>query len=83
MSELNNTPLNDETAIESASALNSEADVKADVDEIMKKYDRESNTRTFSGIPEIITKVILALFSVYTLYMNPVSYTHLTLPTKA
>ena len=70
MSELNNTPLNDETAIESASALNSEADVKADVDEIMKKYDRESNTRTFSGIPEIITKVILALFSVYTLYMN-------------
>ncbi len=45
-------------------------DVQADVDAIMKKYDRESNVRIFDGIPALITKIILALFSVYTLYMN-------------
>jgi len=48
----------------------SATDVQADVDAIMKKYDRESNVRLFSGIPATITKIILALFSIYTLYMN-------------
>ncbi len=45
-------------------------DIQADVDAIMKKYDRESNVRLFSGVPAIITRIILALFSIYTLYMN-------------
>ena len=46
------------------------SDIQADVDAIMKKYDRESNVRLFSGLPATITKIILALFSIYTLYMN-------------
>lgn len=42
----------------------------ADVDEIMKKYDRESNTRPWEGIPAIMIKVALALFSLFMIYMN-------------
>ena len=31
----------------------------ADVDEIMKKYDRESNTRVFEGVPRVVIKYLL------------------------
>ena len=41
-----------------------------DVDEIMKKYDRESNTRTWTGVPAMVIKVLLAAFSVFMIYMN-------------
>jgi len=43
---------------------------QADVDEIMKKYDRESNTRQWEGKPAIIVKALMALFSVFMIYMN-------------
>ena len=42
----------------------------ADVDEIMKKYDRESNTRPWEGVPAIVIKALLALFSLFMVYMN-------------
>ena len=42
----------------------------ADVEEIMKKYDRESNTRPWEGVPAIVIKVLLAAFSVFMIYMN-------------
>ena len=42
----------------------------ADVDEIMKKYDRESNTRTWTGVPGRVVRYILALFSLGMVYMN-------------
>ena len=42
----------------------------ADVDEIMKKYDRESNTRPWKGIPSYVIKAALALFSLFMIYMN-------------
>ena len=42
----------------------------ADVEELMKKYDRESNTRPWEGIPAIVIKVLLAAFSVFMIYMN-------------
>jgi len=42
----------------------------ADVEEIMKKYDRESNTRPWKGVPAIVIKAALALFSVFMIYMN-------------
>lgn len=45
-------------------------DVLAEVDAIMKKYDRESNTRVWTGIPDRILKVLLAVFSVFMIYMN-------------
>ena len=40
----------------------------ADVDAVMRKYDRESNTRIWTGVPKIIISALLALFSVYCIY---------------
>ena len=37
----------------------------ADVEEVMKKYDRESNTRVWVGVPQKIIRYIMALFSLY------------------
>lgn len=37
----------------------------ADVEAIMKKYDRESNTRIWEGIPKIIIRWLMILFSLY------------------
>ncbi|ETP73237.1 TRAP transporter, 4TM/12TM fusion protein [Lachnospiraceae bacterium JC7] len=45
-------------------------DTQAAVDEIMKKYDRESNTRTWTGVPDMVIKVLLAAFSIFMIYMN-------------
>ena len=39
----------------------------ADVDEVMKKYDRESNTRVWEGTPKILVKSMMILFSVYSI----------------
>lgn len=41
-----------------------------DVEEIMRKYDRESNTRIWVGTPKIIVGIILALFSLYCIYVT-------------
>ena len=37
----------------------------ADVEAVMKKYDRESNVRIWEGVPKQVIRVIMALFSVY------------------
>ena len=42
----------------------------ADVEEIMKKYDRESNIRPWEGVPALVIKILLAAFSVFMIYMN-------------
>ena len=42
----------------------------ADVEEIMKKYDRESNVRPWEGVPALVIKILLAAFSVFMIYMN-------------
>ena len=47
-----------------------ETGTAADVDEIMKKYDRESNIRPWEGVPALVIKVLLALFSLFMIYMN-------------
>ena len=39
----------------------------ADVEEVMKKYDRESNTRIWEGIPKLVIRIIMVLFSVYSI----------------
>ena len=41
---------------------------EAEVNEVMKKYDRESNTRIWVGIPQRIVQGIMALFSLYCIY---------------
>lgn len=50
--------------------VNTSVDAAAAVDEVMKKYDRESNTRIYEGVPKFIVGIILAAFSVYAIYMN-------------
>ena len=42
----------------------------ADVDEVMKKYDRESNIRPWEGKPYFVIKCLLAAFALFMIYMN-------------
>ena len=46
------------------------AEAQAVVDEIMKKYDRESNVRPWKGVYDMVIKGLLALFSLFMIYMN-------------
>ena len=48
----------------SAAAVGSMADVEA----VMKKYDRESNVRLWEGKPKLVLRVLMAAFSVYCVY---------------
>lgn len=41
-----------------------------DVESVMKKYDRESNTRIWEGTPKIVVTCILATFSLFCLYVT-------------
>ena len=36
-----------------------------DVEDIMRKYDRESNTRIWEGMPALIVRIITVAISVY------------------
>lgn len=40
----------------------------ADVDAVMKKYDRESNTRIWEGIPKQVVRWLMVLFSLYSIW---------------
>ena len=42
----------------------------ADVEAVMKKYDRESNTRLWEGIPKVVIRWIMVLFSVWSIYVT-------------
>ena len=42
----------------------------ADVEAIMKKYDRESNVRVWEGTPNLIVKIVMIAFSVFCLYLT-------------
>ena len=46
------------------------AEEPMDLDSVMKKYDRESNVRIWEGKPRIAVNVILAIFSVFCLYVT-------------
>ena len=41
-----------------------------DLDAVMKKYDRESNTRIWEGKPKLAVDTVLALFSLFCLYVT-------------
>ena len=41
-----------------------------DLDAVMKKFDRESNTRIWEGTPKIVVNCILALFSLFCVYVT-------------
>ena len=42
----------------------------ADMDEVMRKFDRESATRIWQGTPKLIVGVVMALFSLYCIWMT-------------
>ncbi|MBQ7544110.1 MAG: TRAP transporter fused permease subunit [Synergistaceae bacterium] len=46
------------------------AQMEANVDAVMKKYDRESNVRHWYGTPAVIVRWLSALFSVYCIYVT-------------
>ncbi|WP_022758569.1 TRAP transporter permease [Butyrivibrio fibrisolvens] len=58
----------------SASGFNntssSKAASSAEIDSVMRKYDRESNTRVWTGVPKIVVTVVLALFSLWCIYVT-------------
>ena len=37
----------------------------ADVEAVMKKYDRESNTRVWEGLPKLVIRWLMVAFSAY------------------
>jgi len=51
-------------------AMGEEQNIAANVEEIMRKYDRESNTRIWEGVPKTIVGIILALFSLFCIYVT-------------
>lgn len=55
---------------QSVTASAPSAEMMDDVQEIMKKYDRESNTREWVGVPGKIVRYLLAAFSLLMVYMN-------------
>ena len=42
----------------------------ADVDEVLKKYDRESNTRIWEGKPKLVIRWLMVFFSLYSIYVT-------------
>lgn len=46
----------------------------ADVEAVMKKYDRESNTRIWEGTPKLLIRILMAVFAAYcivdTVFLN-------------
>ena len=54
-----------------AAAVTDDAEVNAD--EIMRKYDKESNTRVWEGVPKVIVTALMVVFSVYCLCMTLLS----------
>ncbi|MDO5139997.1 MAG: TRAP transporter permease [Eubacteriales bacterium] len=57
------------TAAASSAAVNS-ADIQSSVDDVMKKFDRESNVRLWEGTPKIIVNLILVAFSCFCIYVT-------------
>ena len=62
----------DKKTVNTAPAENG-TNVQADVDEIMKKYDRESNVRIWEGVPKYVVSGLLIAFSLFLMWMNLVS----------
>ena len=52
------------------SAANAEIGSAADVDEVLKKYDRESNTRIWEGKPKLVIRWLMVFFSLYSIYVT-------------
>ena len=48
----------------------SEVQEPMDLDAVMKKFDRESNVRVWEGTPRLLVNIVLALFSLFVIYVT-------------
>ena len=64
----------DDTAAVSEPVVNTAAedtqDIAADIDAVMKKYDRESNTRVWEGKPKLFVQGVEIFFSLFCIYVT-------------
>lgn len=64
-------PVQDAAASEAfAQSIEPDEETQAAVQEIMEKYDRESNVRSYEGVPRLIVRILLVAFAFYCIYMN-------------
>ena len=59
-----------DTVIKAEDDTSEEDNIAAEVDEVMKKYDKESNTRIWKGTPSYVITAILAIFSAFCIYIT-------------
>ncbi len=59
-----------EPEINTTPADSAEVGTAADVEEVMKKYDRESNVRIWEGKPRVLVSAIMGGFSLFCLYLT-------------
>lgn len=50
--------------------VNTTHEAETDMEQVMRKYDRESNTRIWEGRPKIFIRCIMAAFSVFCIYVT-------------
>lgn len=62
--------MKEEKKMESELMQDVEVGTAADVEEVMKKYDRESNVRIWEGKPAVVIRWLSVLFSVYSIYVT-------------
>ena len=64
----------DDTAAVSEPVVNTAAEntqgIAADIDAVMKKYDRESNTRVWEGKPKLFVQGVEIFFSLFCIYVT-------------
>ena len=58
-----------ETVVDSNEEILTDEQMASRVDEVMKKFDRESNTRIWEGAPKWVVTAVLASFSLLCLYI--------------
>ena len=57
-------------SVNTAPADDGSVGTAADVEQVMKKYDRESNTRVWEGVPKQVVRWIMVAFSLYSIYVT-------------
>ncbi|MEG0804555.1 MAG: TRAP transporter large permease subunit, partial [Pygmaiobacter sp.] len=62
--------IKDVDVVEDTAAIDVEIGTAADVEEMMKKFDRESNVRNYTGVPKKIIRYSLCAFTVFMISMN-------------
>ena len=56
--------------VEDSSPVDVDVGTAADVEAVMKKYDRESNTKIWEGLPKQVIRYAMALFMIFMVYVS-------------